>query len=354
MLFISILTTYYNIIFTQKRKEFFVMFKKIFLCIGSVIIAAVIAVSFFFEKNRKDISETGIFVMDTYCTISLDSRETDRVSALLYDLEKQFDSYDENSSISRLNRGIPLDEKSDAGRLILECISLSDKYRGGVDITAGSLTRLWDITGDSPHVPEEMEIKKALSTVGIDNICRENGSISLENGAQLDLGAAAKGYALDRVKALLDETDTSYGVVSMTSSMLLYGEKEKGEPFRTAVRGAGNNEILGTAETESCFVSSSGSYERYFTDENGNTYSHILDTKTGHPIETDLAAVTVFCHSGIMSDYLSTLIFMEGKDNIEKHLHADEYKIVAADINGNIYVSPGLDFTENKTGGKEK
>ncbi|MGN0630226.1 MAG: FAD:protein FMN transferase [Ruminococcus sp.] len=330
------------------------MFKKIFLWVGSVIIAAVIAVSFFFYRERKDISETGIFVMDTYCTISLDSRETDRVSALLYDLEKQFDSFDENSDISRLNRGIPLDEKSEAGRLILECISLSDKYRGGVDITAGSLTRLWDITGDNPRVPEERELQKALSSVGMENICRENGLISLENGAQLDLGAAAKGYALDRVKDILDETDTSYGVVSMTSSMLLYGEKKNGEPFRIAVRGENEGEILGTAETESCFVSSSGSYERYFTDENGSAYSHILDTKTGYPIETDLAAVTVFCQSGIMSDYLSTLIFMEGKDNIEKHLHADEYKIVAADKDGNICVSEGLRFTENKTGGKEK
>lgn len=346
---------YNNNIFTGKRKEFFVMFQKKFLAAAAVIvIAGIIAASFFFEKNKTDISETGIFVMDTYCTISLDSSETDKVSSLLYELEKSFDCFDDKSDISKINCGADLDENSEAGRLILESLALQERYKGGVDITSGSLTRLWDITGDDPHVPSEQEIQNALKSIGQENICRENGFISLENGTQLDLGAVAKGYALDRVKELLDETDASCGVISMTSSMLLYGEKENGESFRIAVKGAGDSEIIGTAETDSCFVSSSGSYERFFTDENGRTYSHILDPTTGYPIETDLAAVTVFCQSGIMSDYLSTMIFMGGTDNIEKHLRADEYKIAAADINGNIYVSPGLDFTENKTGGKEK
>lgn len=331
------------------------MFKKKFLLIpAAAVIAAVTAASFLLSENKADISEKGIFVMDTYCTISLDSDKTENIAELLQELSSSFDSFHEKSDISRLNNGESLDTNTETGRLILESISLQENFSGKVDITAGSLTRLWDITGDDPHVPEEAEIQKALDTIGREHIHTENDSIYLDEGTRLDLGAVAKGYALDRVKDKLRETDTSYGVVSMTSSMLLYGEKNNGEPFRIAVRGAGDNEILGTAETESCFVSSSGSYERYFTDEKGNTYSHILDPITGYPAETDLAAVTVFCQSGIMSDYLSTMIFMEGTENIEKHLRSDEYKIVAADISGNIYVSPGLDFTENKTGGKEK
>lgn len=146
------------------------------------------------------------------------------------------------------------------------------------------------------------------------------------------------------MKELLDEDEVSYGVVSMTSSMLLYGEKPDGEPFRIAVRGAEDGEILGTAEVQSCFLSTSGGYERFFTDDSGKTYSHILDTKTGYPVETDLTTVTVFCENGLLSDYLSTLIYMGGTASLEEHLNADEYKLVAADNDGNIYVSDGLVF----------
>ena len=132
----------------------------------------------------------------------------------------------------------------------------------------------------------------------------------------------------------------------MTSSMLLYGEKPEGEPFRIAIRGADDGEILGTVETDSCFLSTSGGYERFFTDENGKNYSHILDSVTGYPVETDLETVTVFCENGLLSDYLSTLIYMDGTKSIGKHLSSDEYKLVAADNDGNVYVSDGLVFIQ--------
>ncbi len=328
------------------------MFKKIFWRFGEAIIAIVllavlIPVSCAIDKIEEDISETGIFVMDTYCEITLSGGDTDTVSDLLYELEDCFDRYDEKSGISVLNAGGTVSENTYTGKFLTETLALQEKYKGGVDITSGALTRLWNITGDDPHVPSEKDIKAALETTGSEHIHLTDEGFTLDDGTEIDTGAAAKGYALDCVKELLDEDEVSYGVVSMTSSMLLYGEKPEGEPFRIAVRGAEDGEILGTVETGSCFLSTSGGYERFFTDENGKTYSHILDTETGYPVETDLAAVTVFCQNGLLSDYLSTLIYMDGTKSIEKHLNADEYKLVAADKDGNIYVSDGLVFIDD-------
>ena len=328
------------------------MFKKIFWRYGEAIIAAVflavlIPVSCAMDHMEEELSETGIFVMDTYCEITLSGGDTDSVSDLLYELEDCFDRFDEKSGISVMNSGGTVSENTYTGKFLRDTLALQEKYKGGVDITSGALTRLWNITGDDPHVPSEEEIKAALETVGTEHIHLTQEGYVLDDGTEIDTGAAAKGYALDCVKVLLDEDEVSYGVVSMTSSMLLYGEKPEGEPFRIAVRGAEDGEILGTVETESCFLSTSGGYERFFTDESGKTYSHILDTKTGYPVETDLATVTVFCGSGLLSDYLSTLIYMDGTASIEKHLNADEYKLVAADMDGNIYVSDGLVFIDD-------
>lgn len=327
------------------------MFKKIFWRYGEVMIAAVllavlVPVSCALDKKEEDISEAGIFVMDTYCEITLSGGGTGEVSDLLYELEDAFDCHDESSEISLLNEGKSLTRDTISARLVEETLSLQEKHKGGVDITTGALTSLWGITSDDPHVPTEQELYDALETIGAEHVNISGDEITLDDGTYIDLGAVAKGYALDCVKALLDEDEVSYGVVSMTSSMLLYGEKPEGEAFRIAIRGAADGEILGTAEVGSCFLSSSGGYERNFTDENGKTYSHILDPATGCPAETDLAAVTVFCQNGLLSDYLSTLIYMGGTEAIEKHLDADEYKLVAADIDGNIYVSDGLVFID--------
>ncbi len=328
------------------------MFKKNFLKFSAasacaVILLVITAVSCVSGWNAdENISEENIFVMDAYCEIMLCGGDTDSVSDLLYELEGCFDRYDEKSGISVLNSGGTVSENTYTGKFLKETFALQEKYKGGVEITSGALTRLWNITGDAPHVPEEKDINAALETIGTDHVHFSDEGFSLDSGTEIDTGAAAKGYALDCVKELLDEDETAYGVVSMTSSMLLYGEKPEGEPFRIAIRGADDGEILGTVETDSCFLSTSGGYERFFTDENGKNYSHILDSVTGYPVETDLETVTVFCENGLLSDYLSTLIYMDGTKSIGKHLSSDEYKLVAADNDGNVYVSDGLVFIQ--------
>ena len=69
--------------------------------------------------------------------------------------------------------------------------------------------------------------------------------------------------------------------------------------------------------------------------------------KTGYPSDTDLSSVTVFCDSGIKSDFLSTLIFTEGTKGIGKYLDSDDFKIVAVDKKGNIIKSDSLIFKEH-------
>jgi thiamine biosynthesis lipoprotein len=89
------------------------------------------------------------------------------------------------------------------------------------------------------------------------------------------------------------------------------------------------------------YVSTSGGYERYM-EIDGVTYSHILDLNTGYPSTTDLASVTVYTDNGLLSDFLSTYIYLDGTDNISKYLHSDDYKVIAIDINNHIYTSDGI------------
>ncbi|MBQ8687431.1 MAG: FAD:protein FMN transferase [Ruminococcus sp.] len=324
------------------QKKFF----RYLLCIaGGLALAAVCVISFLHDRQPEtDLSEQNIFVMDTYCEISVQDGKASAVSRLLYELEDALDAFDAESDITRLNTGGVLDADSAAGDVIQKSLALQEQEKGGVDITAGALTRLWGITTENPHVPTEQERREVLQTIGAAHVHISDGKITLDAGTQIDLGAVAKGYALDCAAELLREQGVPYGKISLTSSMLLYGEKPDGTPFTVAIRDPDGAGTLGTVQTDSCFLSTSGGYERFFTAEDGTKYSHILSTESGYPIETDLTTVTVFCDSGLLSDYLSTRIYMGGTAALEEHLHAEEYKIVAADTAGRLYVSDGLAF----------
>ena len=202
---------------------------------------------------------------------------------------------------------------------------------------------------ETPFIyPASKSISIYLSQRCPDHVTAADGTVTLTDGAQLDCGAVGKGYSLDCVKEALDQSGTAgYGTVSMTSSILCYGEKPDGKPFQIEIRDPSGDGTLGTVSTDSCFLSTSGGYERYFIADDGKQYCHILDPKTGMPAESDLTTVTVFCDSGLQSDFLSTLIWLEGTEHLEEHLHAEDYQIVAQDQSGKLYVSDGLHFTPN-------
>ena len=238
---------------------------------------------------------------------------------------------------------------------ILECANIcrdwDSRFDGifgeSINFTCGALTKLWGISGENPHVPDESELSAALST-----LTSEDTPFSLmPEETMLDFGASAKGFACDKVKAQLDSTNADCQIVSLGSSTLLYGQKPDGSKFRAAVKDPlSPSAYLGTITANAAFISTSGGYERYF-EENGVKYEHILSPKTGMPVETDLCSVTVIApaeteNGGTYTDLLATAIYSGGTSVLREFIAQDtEFGIVAADKNNNVYVSAGVDFT---------
>ena len=199
-------------------------------------------------------------------------------------------------------------------------------------MTCGSLTSLWGISDGNYHVPDENEIAAALASV------TDDGTIL--DGTWLDFGAAAKGYACDEARRILDTAGTEYAVISFSSSTLLYGQKPDGK-FRAGITHPDGDGYLGIIQSEAAFISTSGGYERYF-EADGQRFTHILDLETGRPAETDLVSVTVIVpasleNGGILSDWLSTLIYIEGTAELDKWMAYSEFSVIAADESGKIY-----------------
>ncbi len=288
------------------------------------------------------------FVFDTYAQMSVHGGEAKQTLSeteqLFTDMSEAFDlCYDKAAN------ELPENE------LYADCLSrtreLNRLYGKGINLYCGELTELWGISTDSPRVPSEEEITEVLER--LPDVFAE----SVPDTAKLDFGAVSKGYACDMAYAMLKETDTEYAVISLSSSTLMYGAKPDGKPFRTGLTNPLTGDgYAGIIETDSAFISTSGGYERYFVPEGSNEkYCHIMDITRGRPVVTDLASATVIVPSdtpngGIMSDFLSTLIFTEGSEGLEKWLACKEFRVVAIAADGRVY-SNCEGFVPDESGG---
>lgn len=287
-----------------------------------------------------------MFAFDTYVSITSYDSSDDGTQELLNALSEEFSETYNKKASEFAGENYPN---------ILECANIcrdwDSRFDGifgeSINFTCGALTKLWGISGENPHVPDESELSAALST-----LTSEDTPFSLmPEETMLDFGASAKGFACDKVKAQLDSTNADCLIVSLGSSTLLYGQKPDGSKFRAAVKDPlSPSAYLGTITANAAFISTSGGYERYF-EENSVKYEHILSPKTGMPVETDLCSVTVIApaeteNGGTYTDLLATAIYSGGTSVLRKFIAQDtEFGIVAADKNNNVYVSAGVDFT---------
>ena len=142
----------------------------------------------------------------------------------------------------------------------------------------------------------------------------DGDTVSLLDGAQLDLGGIAKGYAADVLRAQLEKEGITSATLDLGGDVFVMGQKSDGSNWRIAVKDPGDTEsYLGIVSASDAFIVTSGVYERYF-EENGVRYHHIIDPKTGSPAESGLVSVTVLCENGAWADALSTACFVLGTD----------------------------------------
>ena len=287
-----------------------------------------------------------VFVMDTAASVKGTASDVDLAVDTLTRLSGLFDRYDTKSDIYSINNRLDADISDYTAELIEQSVRLSEIYGEKVSIFAGDITDAWDINSDEPSVPSEETLSDALKSFRNASFSLDTMSFADENGS-VDVGSVAKGYALDKVA---EKLDGEYCIVSMTSSVLLHGKKPNGEKFSVSIRDPDGKGALGTLHTDECFLSTSGGSERFF-EIDGKRYIHIFDLESGTPCETDLTSVTVICNSGILSDLLSTLIYIEGTEGLGKFMQDPQLGIVAVTDKSTVYISENVDFSITEDSG---
>ena len=230
------------------------------------------------------------------------------------------------------------------------------------DPTLAPVLDAWGFTKDERRVPSADELKELLSHTGCGKVALEKTAdgwtVTLLDGAQLDLGGIAKGYAADLLRAQLEKEGVTSATLDLGGDVFVMGRKTDGSDWRIAVKDPADTEsYLGVVSAADKFIVTSGVYERYF-EENGVRYHHILDPKTGCPAESGLVSVTVLCKNGAWADALSTACFVLGTDKalaLRDGLAAQgvAFELVFVTDDGRVLYTGGLAaaFTPNEESG---
>lgn len=185
------------------------------------------------------------------------------------------------------------------------------------DITVLPLLELWGFHKKNYSLPSEEAIKETLRRVGSNKMMlnKEKKSLRfLKDGMKIDLGGIGKGYAVDRAVYILRKEGVKNALVAAAGDIYCIGRKSKSEKWKVGIRDPiRKNKIIQELELEDVAISTSGSYENYF-EVGGKRYSHIINPKTGRPVENNLLSVTIIAKDNITADALATAVFVLGKE----------------------------------------
>ncbi len=200
-----------------------------------------------------------------------------------------------DSALSRLNTAAG-DGSQPAPRELVELLerarSLSRETGGAFDVSVGPLMSLWTRAAQRGAAPTPQELDAARARVGPDAFGGGSGRAELREGAALDLGALAKGYALDRMVALARERGVGQALFNFgRSSLWALGSAPDGGPWRLLLRdpAGGNAGVIALRDQAVSISASLGQWSEI----GGRRYGHVIDPRSGAPLLRDAQAVVL-------------------------------------------------------------
>ena len=235
-------------------------------------------------------------------------------------------------------------------------LELYQETDGTFDIAIYPVMEAWGFPTQNFQVPSQETLDQLLPLTDAGNIScdKETRKISFGvEGMKIDLGGIAKGYTSSRIMDIYKDNGITSGLVNLGGNVQALGTKTDGTKWKIAVQSPDDTEdYLGILSVQDKAVITSGGYERYF-EQDGVTYHHIIDPKTGYPAESGLVSVTIVSTDGTLADGLSTSLFIMGEEKAADFWreHKDDFDAILMSDDGTLYVTEGLenDFSTERT-----
>jgi len=260
--------------------------------------------------------------MASPCELFLDMDERELAEQLLqrvaeetWRIEAKFSRYRDDNIIHRINHsnGEPVEVDGETALLLNfaeQCYQLSE---GLFDITAGVLRQAWQFQPKAVP-PSSGKVKKILHHVGWEKLKWESPWLTLPAGMEIDLGGIGKEYAVDKAAQLLSQATDAPFIVNFGGDLYINKPRRNGEHWQIGVDDpeATGRKAVGRIGIARGGVATSGDARRFLM-HRGKRYGHILNPRTGWPVEGAPRSVTVVANSCMEAGMLATFAMLQGR-----------------------------------------
>jgi thiamine biosynthesis lipoprotein len=229
-------------------------------------------------------------------------------------IERKFSRYLGGNVVHEINhaggRTLTVDEET-AG-LLDYAAACHDSSAGRFDITSGALRRAWTFDGGN-RVPDGAAIREALSHVGWSRVTWSSPELTLPADMEIDLGGIGKEYAVDRAAALVAEHAACAFLVNFGGDLYASGARRGNRAWGVGLDDPARpgEAVLGAFDLTMGGLATSGDARRFVMHQ-GRRLGHILDPRTGWPVEGAPRSVTVVGRTCLEAGTLATLAYLEG------------------------------------------
>ena len=263
---------------------------------------------------------------------------SDAAIAEVQRIETKYSRYRDDSVTSAINAsagGAAIRVDAETAGLLDFASELHAQSDGAFDLTSGVLRRAWDFkTG---RLPSQSDLDQLLSCVGWAKLEWQARTLRLRAKMEIDFGGIGKEYAADRAAAIMMDLGAQHGLANLGGDVRVIGPHADGSPWRIAVqdpRGEPGATIAHLNVAHGA-MATSGDYERYF-EQDGRRYSHLLDPRTGWPVE-HWRSVSVVAPLAIAAGACATVSMLKPVDDALQFLNAQGVRYLAIDSSGERY-----------------
>lgn len=255
-------------------------------------------------------------------------RELERIDALL-------STYRNDSVLERFNAAHTVEPQTVPAELVTLLGVAQRVHEASMacfDPTVRPLVRAWGFDDDTPSIPSPEQLEAARATVGLEHLNLIDGEHLQKTipALEVDMSSIGQGYTAERLASVLEEHGSRAYLAEIGGEVVARGAKPDGAAWRIGVENPTDDNAPGPAlrmpEALRAAVITSGSYRHYF-EQNGQRFSHVIDPRTGQPVNHALLSVTVLGRDAALTAAWATALLCLGP---ERTAETTEHENVAA------------------------
>ncbi|WP_313628899.1 FAD:protein FMN transferase [Enterococcus italicus] len=305
--------------------------------------------------SQNKLESRSVKGMGTVITLTVYCKEPkailDWLEKKLKEYEQRFSANDDHSELMAINRA--------AGQTavkvhpeLFELIQIGKEQSIAapdlLNIAIGPLIQTWRIGFQDAHVPSKEQITRALSLIdplAIELNAAQQSVFLRKKGMKIDLGALAKGYIGDCLVSELKRKQVKAGLINLGGNVVVFGPcpLHADGLWKIGIRDpkGKREECLTILNCSEGSVVTSGIYERVLTLA-GHRYTHIFDSRTGYPVETDIDSLTIVTKQSLMGEIWTTRLFGYRAEKIQQIMQQKNLEGVIVKQNGQVWLSSGV------------